>query len=628
VGGLELAQQPLGLAVLDERAVHQLAERAAAAVTEAVQVPREQPIQPRQLPVQAWRPPTLALRAPRSIQPSQENAAHRAMLPWPVLIVNDRQPGNLIVRGAMSRSSGLRVYRRGVRAPRSTARARPSRSSPAPLHQSLGNQGLLRLLRAIGAPSLAVARRGVTGGGSPLPHLDRIQAAFGPEHDLSNVRAHLGGPAADASRAMGASAYTLGHDVAFGASPTLEEAAHEAAHVVQQRQAASPLGDRGPAGARLESAADAVSARVARGEPAAPLLGPAGGPAAGEARSVQRRLLATESTPGGIGRFRAMAEPASGLRLLWDPGSHAVNPVGSGPAPATSPAFEHHLTTIMSDPAQDAEVTFGEHQSGPGAGGPTGVLGGLFPQPTDLTGSRVQLIDMDDLEAMERGAPGQGVASLAHELVENYSAHAFVPTPGVDRFPLAHQVASEAESDVAEDLVGPGRFVAQAISVLSPTHVIAAKDFENYYVVLDINRAPSSPPDAQVTSARNAPRVRLSFNTVDSYVTGSDTPPAAAAAVFASVGATLAANPTATVRIEGFTDNVGAPADNIGLGERRAENAKTAMVAAFAAALGPAGDLRLYATGIGASRFVATNATEAGRAANRRIEITVDRPGP
>jgi hypothetical protein len=60
------------------------------------------------------------------------------------------------------------------------------------------------------------------------------EASFG-DHDVRAVQAPVGGPAADASRAMGAAAYATGERVAFAAAPDLRTAAHEAAHVVQQR---------------------------------------------------------------------------------------------------------------------------------------------------------------------------------------------------------------------------------------------------------------------------------------------------------------------------------------------------------------------------------------------------------
>ena len=82
---------------------------------------------------------------------------------------------------------------------------------------------------------------------------------------------------------MGARAYATGNDVAFQSSPDLHTAAHEAAHVVQQRSGVSLKGGVGQAGDRYEQHADAVADLVVQGKPAERVLGQmavaGGGPA-------------------------------------------------------------------------------------------------------------------------------------------------------------------------------------------------------------------------------------------------------------------------------------------------------------------------------------------------------------
>ncbi|MFH1467676.1 MAG: DUF4157 domain-containing protein [Pseudomonadota bacterium] len=138
----------------------------------------------------------------------------------------------------------------------------------------------------------AVAAGGVKGGGSALPHLDKIQASFGG-HDLSGVRAHTGKAAQGANAAIGSRAFATGEDVAFGAGSTdLHTAAHEAAHVVQQRAGVQLKGGLGQAGDRYERQADAVADRVVAGEPAADLLGPTAG--GGGSTALQGKALQLE----------------------------------------------------------------------------------------------------------------------------------------------------------------------------------------------------------------------------------------------------------------------------------------------------------------------------------------------
>ena len=123
-----------------------------------------------------------------------------------------------------------------------------------------------------------------------LPYLDSIQHSFG-HHDVSSIEAHVGGPAAQASQAMGAEAYATGNRVAFRDAPSLHTAAHEAAHVVQQR-AGVQLGDGvGRGGDAYERHADSVADRVASGQSAQDLLDQFGG--SGGSPAVQRSEEAT-----------------------------------------------------------------------------------------------------------------------------------------------------------------------------------------------------------------------------------------------------------------------------------------------------------------------------------------------
>ncbi|WP_437996488.1 DUF4157 domain-containing protein [Sorangium sp. So ce185] len=131
------------------------------------------------------------------------------------------------------------------------------------------------------------ARGGVQEGGTSLPHGDRIAALFG-RHALGGVRAHVGGAAADAARAIGADAYAMGDDVAFARDPDLFLSAHEAAHVVQQRAGLRPPSGVGERGDALERQADAAASAVVRGASAEAILGAPAASSAGGPPAVQR----------------------------------------------------------------------------------------------------------------------------------------------------------------------------------------------------------------------------------------------------------------------------------------------------------------------------------------------------
>ena len=78
----------------------------------------------------------------------------------------------------------------------------------------------------------------------------------------------------------------------------------------------------------------------------------------------------------------------------------------------------------------------------------------------------------------------------------------------------------------------------------------------------------------------------------------------------------LSANPTKRIRIEGHTDNTGPAAVNLRLSSERAQ-----AVAQYLTARNVASD-QLIAKGYGATQPIADNASESGRARNRRIEIS------
>lgn len=117
-----------------------------------------------------------------------------------------------------------------------------------------------------------IAQRGLQGSSQVLPHLSAIQESFGPKHDVTGVKAHVGGAAAEANTMMGAEAYATDQSVAFKRTPDLHTAAHEAAHIVQQRVGVQLDGGVGKLGDRYEQHADAVADRVVQGKSAEDLL--------------------------------------------------------------------------------------------------------------------------------------------------------------------------------------------------------------------------------------------------------------------------------------------------------------------------------------------------------------------
>ncbi len=79
----------------------------------------------------------------------------------------------------------------------------------------------------------------------------------------------------------------------------------------------------------------------------------------------------------------------------------------------------------------------------------------------------------------------------------------------------------------------------------------------------------------------------------------------------------LIKNPDRKVIVEGYTDSKGSAAYNQGLSERRANAVKNTLVRA---GVEPS---RIVAQGYGKEYPVASNATNSGRAQNRRVEVTI-----
>ncbi|HEY5934753.1 MAG TPA: DUF4157 domain-containing protein [Kofleriaceae bacterium] len=141
----------------------------------------------------------------------------------------------------------------------------------------------------------AAAAAGVRDASGALPYASAIQKSFG-RHDIGGVKAAVGGAASQATAAIGATAYATGDRVAFGDAPDLHTAAHEAAHVVQQRSGVQLAGGVGSSGDRYEQHADRVADRVVAGGSAETLLDEMVGGGGSASSAVQRH-----DSPGHIG---------------------------------------------------------------------------------------------------------------------------------------------------------------------------------------------------------------------------------------------------------------------------------------------------------------------------------------
>ncbi|MEZ4589288.1 MAG: OmpA family protein [Gemmatimonadales bacterium] len=86
--------------------------------------------------------------------------------------------------------------------------------------------------------------------------------------------------------------------------------------------------------------------------------------------------------------------------------------------------------------------------------------------------------------------------------------------------------------------------------------------------------------------------------------------------VLKEIAATMQQHPDLDVLIEGHTDNVGSAASNLSLSEARARAVKAALVGEVGI-----GESRITTQGLGDTKPAVPNATTAGRAQNRRVEV-------
>jgi len=255
---------------------------------------------------------------------------------------------------------------------------------------------------ATGAPDVhAAAAQGISGSAGQLPHLEQIQRSFG-KHDVSHVQAHTGPEAKAGAQAMGADAFATGDHVAFAGAPSLHIAAHEAAHVVQQKGGVQLAGGVGAVGDAYEQHADQIADLVVRGESAEALLDQHAG---GGATAAVQRAVVQRDEAGEHAKTGAMARnPVDGKdttiidHFPWLGRITGTSSAALRGAPHKDPSDPHRTT--IADLPRDTWVDV------------YGVAGGWYHVKVTLNGKEldgwvshelvawVHEIDHDDLRKM------------------------------------------------------------------------------------------------------------------------------------------------------------------------------------------------------------------------------------
>ncbi len=138
--------------------------------------------------------------------------------------------------------------------------------------------------------------------------------------------------------------------------------------------------------------------------------------------------------------------------------------------------------------------------------------------------------------------------------------------------------------------------------------------------MIDPNDACPDTPAGQQVDARGCPvlfeegRRELVLEGVNFEVNSAELT-ASARGILDRVAESLVANPEVRVEVAGHTDKTGARAYNLTLSQRRAESVRNYLIQRGVAAG------QVAARGYGPDNPIATNATRAGRAQNRRVEL-------
>jgi outer membrane protein OmpA-like peptidoglycan-associated protein len=232
-------------------------------------------------------------------------------------------------------------------------------------------------------------------------------------------------------------------------------------------------------------------------------------------------------------------------------------------------------------------------------------------------------------EESQRAAFLQGLALPPTEQVRRYTFADFVaesiPRPAMQdpasAFVPALAVPGMADRAMLERLGAAQQAPAAPVAAATgPTAGDSAREFEVF--TRQLGAQPGAPvgmlPNIGIASADCTRSLAgMVLGETVNFATGSSQIPAGMSLKIDQLAWLMRNCPAARIEIAGHTDNIGGPAANRRLSERRARRVVEALVERGIDAR------RLSAVGYGTARPLADNGSEAGRAVNRRIEIGV-----
>jgi OOP family OmpA-OmpF porin len=240
---------------------------------------------------------------------------------------------------------------------------------------------------------------------------------------------------------------------------------------------------------------------------------------------------------------------------------------------------------------------------------------GVLPNPTltaarDPASGRVTIGGVVPAEGVVTAVLGRAVAVHGANAVEgSLTVDRVDDPPYLARLPALFDAARDLDAWTADLADGVLRVEGRApgdLELRLAAEALADLEGDGLDVTLDL----------ELSAAAVAADLTALFTAAEVFVEGTATLTSHGAAVVEAAARVLAANPSARLVVEGHTDDRGDTAANLELSEARAQEVVVRLVTAGVEAQ------RLTAVGFGEAEPIASNATEEGRTANRRIAFT------
>jgi hypothetical protein len=354
--------------------------------------------------------------------------------------------------------------------------------------------------------------RALASTGAPLeaPVRAQMQARLG--HDFSRVRVHTDARAAEGARAVGAAAYTVGHDVVFdagqyapGSAAGRRLLAHELAHVAQQRAAAGGAGELrlGEPDTVEERQADAAARATVDGRPVSVSPARAAGvrvqrapPVGAAAQTADRYPTAPTAWRGGIELYQVAEPEIKPLGTLWAMKRHIK-------------AAAYKIVPVLVSDADQRVVYYAAYNT--------------VSKRHDFA---IGPDDLDTFIADAKKFEGIATLSLPWGVTRDHRGELVAPELAPWQVEIARMRSSAVKGDVAGTVKAYGDYTAAAVT--DPGWWLATALGISSGLVVGSSKPPSGPKTPKV-AAPEAPRVAVDAPTVETPAVTVQAPSASAA---------------------------------------------------------------------------------------------------